>query len=429
MAIFILTIFILLALIGMPVGFVLALTALIGLFKLGNPVFLTMISQRFFSAMDGFSFLALPFFLLAGDIMNMVGLTGRLINFSNLFFGRLRGGLAQVNIFTSIIFGGISGAAMADTAALGNIFIPSMTKEGYDKDFSTAITVASSIIAPIIPPSIIMVIYGAIMGVSIAGLFAAGIVPGLMIGFSLMIMTRIISDRRNYPRHPEKVTIGKIAERTRSAIWALFMPFIILGGILGGVVTPTEAAAVAVGYALFLGFVVYRNLTLKQLYGLFFKNAVIMGILALIVCSAAILAWLLAVEQIPETVARLFLSISKNKYVILLLINIFLIIVGMFMDITASLLILAPILAPLATSLGVHPLHFGIMMCVNLNIALMTPPMGGCLFMAVIISGLSFGRIVRAIWPFILAEVFVLFLVIYVPEITMIVPRFLGFVE
>lgn len=209
MAIFLFAIFIFLMLIGTPIGFVLGLTALFGFYKLDNPVILTMLPQRFFSAMDSFALLALPFFLLAGDIMNKVGLTGRLVDFSNIVVGRMRGGLAQVSIVPSIIFGGISGAAVAHMAALGSIFIPSITEEGYDKDFSTAVTTASSIIAPIIPPSIIMVIYGALMGVSIAGLFAAGIVPGLMIGVGLMILTRIISGRRSYPKHTEKVTLRR----------------------------------------------------------------------------------------------------------------------------------------------------------------------------------------------------------------------------
>jgi len=427
MALFLFTIFIFLMLIGTPIGFVLGLTALFGFLKLDDPALLTMLPQRFFSAMDSFALLALPFFLLAGDIMNKVGLTGRLIDFSNILVGRMRGGLAQVSIVTSIIFGGISGAAVADMAALGSIFIPSMSKEGYDKDFSTAVIAASSIIAPIIPPSIIMVIYGALMGVSIAGLFAAGIIPGLMIGIGLMILTRIISGRRGYPKHTEKMTLQRFFWGTRKAIWGLIMPAFILGGILSGVVTPTEAAAVAVGYALFLGFVVYRNLSLKDLFSLLFNGSVMMGIIVLIMSSAAVLAWLLASEQIPEMVAKFFLSISKNKYVVLFLINFFLILIGMFMDITASLIILAPVLAPLAVSLGVHPLHFGIMMCVNLNIALMTPPVGGCLFMAMVISRLSLGKIVRALWPFMIVEIVVLFMIVYIPDLTMFIPKLLGF--
>ncbi len=424
-----LTSFFTLAVIGVPVGMVVAITTLFGFYYTENTVFLSMISQRMFSAMDSFTFLALPFFLLAGDIMNKVGLTTRLVDFANLFFGRLKGGLAQVNIVTSIIFGGISGAAVADTAALGSIFIPSMTKQGYDKGFSTAVTVASSIIAPIIPPSIIMVLYGSIMEVSIAGLFAAGIIPGLMIGISLMILTRFMAAKRNYPTHPETLTVKRVASRTRGAFWALMMPIIILGGILGGFVTPTEAAAVAVGLALFIGIAIYRNLGLKDLYDVFFKSAVTIGVITMLLSAAKVLAWFLAIQQIPEMVANVFMSLSDNKYIILLLINLFLIMVGMFLDIGPALLILGPILAPLAINLGVHPLHFGIMMCVNLNIALMTPPMGACLFMGMIVSGLKLGELVRALWPFILVEFVVLALVIYLPSITMWVPGLLGFVK
>lgn len=424
-----LALFFILAVIGVPVGIVVSLTTLFGFLYSDNLVFLSMVSQRMFSAMDSFTFLALPFFLLAGDIMNQVGLTGRLVDFSNLFFGRMKGGLAQVNIVTSIIFGGISGAAVADTAALGRIFIPAMTRQGYERDFSTAVTVASSIIAPIIPPSIIMVLYGSIMEVSIAGLFAAGIVPGLMIGVALMILTRIIAGIRGYPTHPETITVPVLVRRTRGAMWALMMPVIILGGILGGFFTPTEAAAVAVGFSLFVGLVVYRNLTWKDLYRIFYKSAVTIGVITLLLSSATVLAWFLAMEQIPEKVAGIFMSISDNKYMILLLCNLFLIVVGMFLDIGPALLILAPILAPLAIRLGVHPLHFGIMMCVNLNIALMTPPMGACLFMGMIVGELKLGELVRALWPFIIAELFVLVLVIYIPAITMWIPGLLGFVK
>ncbi|MFH2129652.1 MAG: TRAP transporter large permease [bacterium] len=422
-----LSLFFLLTAIGLPLGFMLGLTALAGFEKLGNPVYLTMLSQRFFSAMNSYTFLALPLFLLAGDIMNKVGLTERIISFANVFFGRLRGGLAQVNIATSILFGGISGSAVADTAALGSVFIPAMVKEGYGRGFSAAVTASSSIIAPIIPPSIIMVIYGGIMGVSIAGLFAAGIVPGLMIGVGLMILTRFISKKRNYPKHDIPITVPLVIKEFKQAFWALLMPLIIMGGILGGIFTPTEAAAVSVAYALFLGLVVYRNLSLKDLYELFYKNAAMLGVIILILSSASVLGWLLAIEKLPEKIAIAFISITENKYLILLLINVLLIVVGMLMDTTASLIILGPILAPLAIQVGVDPLHFGIMMCVNLNIALITPPMGGCLFTAMVVGNVSFGRIVRSLWPFILVELAVLFLIVYIPPLTMFVPRLLGF--
>lgn len=418
-----------LALIGVPVGVVVGLTTLLGFWYTDNAVFLSMVSQRMFSAMDSFTFLALPFFLLAGDVMNKVGLTGRLVDFANLFFGRMRGGLAQVNIVTSIIFGGISGAAVADTAALGKIFIPSMTKQGYGKPYATAVTVASSIISPIIPPSIIMVLYGSIMEVSIAGLFAAGIVPGLMIGVALMILSWFMAMRHNYPTNPEPFTFKLLVERTKGAAWALMMPIIILGGILGGIFTPTEAAAVAVGFSLFVGLVIYRNMGFKDLYGVFLESSITIGVITLILSAAKILAWFLAIQGIPELVAEGFLSLSGNKYMVLLFINLFLVLVGMFLDIGPALLILGPILAPLAIDLGVHPLHFGIMMCVNLNIALMTPPMGACLFMGMIVSGLKMGELVRALWPFILVEMAVLCMVVYIPIITMWVPALLGFVK
>ena len=423
----ILTCFFMLMLIGMPIGFVLGLTAVFGFLKMDDPVFMTMLSQKFFSAMNSYVYLALPLFLLAGDIMNKAGLTEKIVDFSNVFFGRLRGGLAQVNIATSIIFGGISGSAVADTAALGSIFIPSMTKEGYDRDFSVAVTAASSVIAPIIPPSIIMVLYGGLMGVSIAGLFAAGIVPGLLIAIGMMILTRFISKKRNYPQHKEKITFSKVKTETSKAIWALLMPVIILGGILGGIFTPTEAAAVAVGYALFLGFVVYRNVSLKDFYWLLFRNSVMMGVIILILSGAAVLAWLFAIEQLPQAVAELLTSITDNRYILLLLINLLMLIVGMFMDILSSLIILGPILAPMAINLGVDPLHFGMMMCVNLSIAMITPPVGGCLFIGMVVGKISFGKMVRAIWPYIIVELAVLLMVIFIPDITMVVPKLLGF--
>jgi tripartite ATP-independent transporter DctM subunit len=429
MTVLLLWLFFLLTAIGLPIGFMLGITALAGFHNLGNPVYLSMLSQKFFSAMNSYTFLALPLFLMAGDIMNKVGLTERIMNFSNIFFGRLRGGLAQVNIVSSIIFGGISGSAVADTAALGSVFIPTMEKEGYGRPFSAAVTAASSIIAPIIPPSIIMVIYGGLMGVSIAGLFAAGLLPGLMIGLGLMLVTRFISHSRGYPQQIIPFTAKNVAKGTRQALWALMMPVIILGGILGGIFTPTEAAAVAVAYALFLGFVVYRNLNLKDLYGLLFRNAVMLGVITLILSSAAVMGWLLAIEQVPQKVAAGLATLTSNKYLILLLINLFLIIVGMLMDIMASLIILAPVLGPVAVAVGVDPLHFGIMMCVNLSIALITPPMGGCMFAAMVVGNVSFAEIVKEVLPFILVEIVVLVLIIFVPEITMIVPRLLGFVQ
>jgi tripartite ATP-independent transporter DctM subunit len=428
MALFLFILFFILLFIGTPIGFVLGVIGLIGLYCIGDPAVFTAISQNFFSAMDSFPMLALPLFLLAGDIMNEAGLSKRIIDFSQIIFGRLRGGLAHVNIAASIIFGGISGAADADIAAFIKIFIPAMTEKGYSKGFGTAVVISSSIIAPIIPPSIIMVIYGALMGVSIAGLFCAGFIPGIMIGFGLMILSSFIAKKRNYPKYEEEFTFSRFFKSAKKASCALIMPVIILGGILGGFTTPTEAAAIAVAYSLFIGFFIYRSLSVKVLFKLLVQNAILMGVIGLIISTSTILAWFLAYEKAPEALTNYFLSITNNKYIIMFLLNVLLLMVGMFMNIIAGLLILAPIIAPVAINLGFHPLHVGVMICVNLCIGLMTPPVGGPLFMAMAVTRLSLEQIAKELWPFILVEVSVLLLIVYIPAITMFIPRLFGFV-
>ncbi|MCF7936528.1 MAG: TRAP transporter large permease [Synergistales bacterium] len=412
--------------IGMPVGFVLGVTGLFGLLKMGGAAILTLVPQRYFGGVDMFTLMAMPFFILAGEIMNTTGITHRLVRFSNVLVGHLQGGLAHANIVASIFFAGLTGAAVSDTAAIGSMLIPAMTEEGYDKDFSAAVTASSSIIGPTIPPSNIMVIYGAFMQVSIAGLFMTGLIPGLLLGLSLMIMTARIAKKRNYPVGERRATMKEIAVGFRDALAALLMPLIILGGILSGVFTPTEAAAVAVAYAFFLGFFVYRNLTLRDLPPLFLKMARTTGVVFLVIATASILGWVLTMEQIPEKVAALMLGLTTNKYLIMLMILALLMVVGLFMDIAAALIILGPILHPLAVSLGYNPLHFGIIMVLALNIALMTPPVGACLFVACGISKLTLEQISKAIWPFIVVEFAVLLLVTFIPEIALTLPRLLG---
>jgi tripartite ATP-independent transporter DctM subunit len=426
MAVFMGIVFGTLLFIGAPIGFTLGITALLCLLRLDNPILLKLIPQRFFAGIDSFPLMAMPFFMLAGDIMNQSGITERLVGFTNTLVGHLRGGLAHVNILASVFFAGITGSAVADTAALGSILIPAMSQAGYSTAFSAAVTAASSVIGPIIPPSIIMVLYGSIMGVSIAGLFAAGVVPGLLFGAALMIPAGIISKKRDYPIGDKRATIGEIWASFKESFLALIMPVLILGGILGGVFTPTEAAAVAVLYACLVGFFVFKTLRVQDLPRMLLHTSSVMGMIFLIMASASILGWLLASERIPELVSRLVLSISTNPHVVMLLINLFLLFVGMFMDIGAALVILAPILAPLAISVGVNPLHFGVIMTINLNIGLITPPLGACLFVACGIGQLKLEEVVPDLWPFILAEVAILLLITYVPVIPMFLPRLLG---
>ncbi len=411
----------------MPIGFTIGSVALFAIYQMDMPVMFNMVPQRFFAGLDMFTLMAMPFFILAGQIMNKSGITHRLVNFANVLVGHLRGGLAHANIIASIFFAGMTGAAVSDTAAIGTMLIPAMVEDGYDKDFSAAVTASSSIIGPTIPPSNMMVIYGSLMGVSIAGLFAAGFVPGILLGLMLMILSGYISKKRGYPKKEKRSSFKEMIFAFWDAILALLMPVIILGGILSGVFTPTEAAAIAVAYAFFVGKFVFKSLKMNDIPELLEQTARTTGVVFLIIASASILGWIFASERVPEQIAAMFLQISNNKYVILLLINILMLIVGMFMDIAAALVILGPILHPLAVNMGVPPIQFGIIMVLSLNVALMTPPVGACLFVVSGITNLSLEKISKAIWPFIIVEVIALFAITFIEPISMFFPRLLGF--
>ncbi len=425
---FMVIVFFLLLLAGTPIAFAVGVTAVLVFLQMDAPHFMTMVPQRFYSGVDLFALMAMPFFMLAGDIMNRIEITHRLVRLANALVGHIRGGLAHVNILVSIFFAGLTGAAVSDTAALGTMLIPSMEREGYDRGFAAAVTAASSIIGPIIPPSIIAVIYGSLMRVSIAGLFAAGIVPGVLVGLILMFFAGVISKKRNYPIGEKRASLKEIGVSAKGAIIPILMPLIILGGILGGVFTPTEAAAVAVLYALIIGFFVYRNLKLKDIPDLLYHMVRSNGSVFIILASAAILGWILSMQQVPAMVGEAILGITENPILVMLIMNALMLVLGMFMDMTAGIIILGPILHPLAVSLGVHPLHFGIIMIVNLNIALMTPPLGACLFVASGISRLSLEKISREILPFILAVLAALLLITFVPAISLTLPRLLGLI-
>ena len=391
-------------------------------------VVLILIPQRAFSGVDMFPLMALPFFILAAAIMTEAKIIDCLMKFSKILVGHLRGGLAQVNVVASILFAGLTGSAISDTAALGSLLIPAMEEEGYDTGFSAAVTAASSMIGPTIPPSIIMVIYGSIMQVSIAGLFAAGIIPGLAYGVVMMIINYFIAKKRNYPCGENQLKFKKIALGLKDSIFALVLPCIILGGILFGIFTPTEAGAVAVVYGLFLGFVIFRNVKFKVLYKVIYNTSKVTAMVFLIISTASITSWFLSAERVPQVFANFIGGISTNKYVVLTLINFFVLFVGMFMDINAALIILAPILAPVAIEVGVHPLHFGFIMVFALNIGMITPPLGTCLFVASAIGDLKIEETTKAIWPFIVGSIITLFLVSFVPAISMFLPKLLGFV-
>lgn len=412
---------------GIPIVFAIGLASLTGMLVVGAGAPLIMIPNSMFNGMDSFPLMAVPFFVLAGEIMNRGGITVRLVRFANALVGRFTGGLAHANIVASMLFAGITGSALADTAAIGSTMIPAMRKAGYDADYSAAVTASSSLIGPIIPPSITMVIFGVTASVSIGGLFLSGIVPGILIGLGLMVMASIIAKRRGYQMAGEAISPRKFVALTGNALLALMMPVIILGGIFGGIMTPTEAAAVAVAYSLLVGMLVFRELHLKDLPILFLRAGRVTAMIMIIVGVARIFADVLSSEQVPQQLSAAIMSLTDNKWLILLLMNLFLLLVGCVMDTTAAIIILTPVLLPVATSIGLDPLTFGIIMCINLIIGLATPPLGICLFVAADIANISFEKLVMAIWPFLLVEVAVLLLITYVPEVAMIVPRYFGY--
>jgi C4-dicarboxylate transporter DctM subunit len=411
---------------GIPLALVMGITGIVVLIAMGVP--LEVVAQRMFTGIDSFPLMAVPFFILAGDLMNRGGTTVRIIGFANSLVGHIRGGLAHACVVANMIFAGISGSSVADASAIGSIMIPSMEKSGYDLDFSAALNSVAATIGPIIPPRIIMVLYVVSVNVSVGGLFAAGFVPGILMGLALMIVVTRVAKKKNYPTS-EGFSGKRVAAEFRSSVWALMAPIIILGGILGGVFTPTEAAAVAVIYSFFVGKFIFREIAWKDVPHILFQSGITTGAILLIISLANVFAWVIAANQVPVKLSALFLSATSNPYVFLLIVNILLLIVGMFMETGAAIILLAPILAPIAAKLGINPLHFGFMMVLNLAIGMATPPVGVCLFVSCGITGLSLEKVSAAAMRFVLALLGVLLLVTYVAPISLFLPKLLGFIR
>jgi len=427
MAILIIAVFAITALLGIPIAFCMGIVSLTSLLAIGKISFLKLIAQKMITGIDKFPLMAIPLFILAGNIMNRGGITNSLVKFANFLVGRLKGGLAHVNIVSSVFFAGITGVAVADSSVLGSIFVPAMEKEGYDTDFSAAVTATSSIIGPIFPPSVPFVLYGCTVGVSIAGLFLAGMIPAILLALALMVVSYFISRKKNYPVSTISISFREFIVSFKDAALALVMPIIILGGILSGVFTPTEAAAIAVVYALIISLFVLRTLKLSDLPSILVDSGITASIVLMLISTANIFGTILATQQIPQRIAQFMLSITTNPLLMLLLANIFLLIAGMFMAESPNIILLGPILAPIVTGLGVHPLHFGFIMVLNLTIGLITPPLGACLFILCGISNLTLEKMTRAVLPFLAAELAILFLCTYVPAISMFLPKLFGF--
>jgi len=417
---------IILLFIGVPIGFSLMLSSFAYILVEGN-ISLLVMTQKFVAGVNNFTLLAVPFFILAGNFMNSSGITDRIFNFAKAIVGHIPGGLAHANVLASIFFSGMSGTAVADSGGLGAIEIKAMRADGYDDEFSAAVTAASSTIGPIIPPSVPMVIYAMISNASVAALFAAGIIPGILMGASLMILIYFYSLRRKYPRHPRVGLVG-ILKAFLSALPPLITPLIIVGGILGGIFTPTEAGAVAVVYSLFLGIFVYHTLDLKIIKKVIIHSAYTTASVMLLLMGSALFAWVLTIERIPVIFGSYFLSIVQGNYVLfLLMVNIILLFIGCLLEPTAAMLILMPIFLPICNSLGVNLVHFGLIVVLNLMIGLLTPPVGLVLNVIAGLVKIPFERIFIATLPFLVPLIIVLLLITYFPGLVLFIPRLFGY--
>ena len=491
MLVWFLPVFLLLLLVGTPVFFALLAAPGLLLWWNGQERDLAILYRNVYSGMDSFPLMALPFFMLAGELMNRGGITIRLVEFSQALMGHLRGGLAHVNILSSMLFAGLSGSAVADTSALGSTLIPAMEKNGYTRRFAAAITAASSVIGPIIPPSGIMIIYAYVMGESVAALFLAGVVPGILVGLGLMGVVRLLADRYQLPKAERIVRRGQtmsvaefrlsffllrinlaallyalslpLADLSATGGWLLFAaflvpahfllrwlrgrvghdfriickravvplqtPIIILGGILIGVFTPTEASVIAVIYALLISLFLLDQLRWRDLPRVFTRSALASATVLLLVGAAVAFKTVVSLSHAPEFMAGFILGLSDDPLVLLFLINLLLFAVGMFLDAGPAIIILGPILGPVFVDLGVHPVHFAMIMSVNLTVGLATPPMGLVLFVASSVSGERMERISVAILPFLAVEVLVIFLITFFPAISLTIPRLAGFIQ
>jgi len=416
--------FALLLVLRVPITFSLALASIATATYLNIP--LMAIVQQMVQGVKSFSLLAIPFFIIAGEMMGRGGIALKLINLANVLVGRIRGGLAMVNVVESMFFGGISGSAVADVASTGTIMIPLMKKSGYDDDFSVAITVTSATQGIIIPPSHNMIIYSvAAGGVSVGRLFLAGFVPGVTLGIALMIMSYIISIKRNYPKE-KKYSFKEAVKIFGDAFLGLMTAVIIMGGVVSGVFTATESAAVAAVYAFIITFFVYKEIPLKEFKGILYSTLKTLTMVMALIASASAFSWLMAYLRIPAQATEFLISITDNKILLLFLINVLLLLLGMIMDMAPLILIVTPILYPVVVGkLGLSPIHFGIILMINLAIGLCTPPVGSALFVGCAVGKISIEKAAKAMIPFYFVMVIVLFLITYVPQITMFVPNLL----
>ncbi|MBN2128502.1 MAG: TRAP transporter large permease [Sedimentisphaerales bacterium] len=422
--------FVLLLLLNVPVAFCMGLATVLAFLAMGDMPAFVAVAHKIATGIDSFALLAIPFFILSGQLMGHGGIARRLIDFANVLVGRFRGGLAFVNVVTCMFFGAISGSATAAVSSVGGFMVPLMNKMGYDRDFNASVTITAATTGLLIPPSNVMIVYSLATGgfVSIAAIFMAGFLPGFLVGVGLLFVSGIISARHKYGQG-ETFPFWEGAIRLLRAIPAMLLVFIVIGGILLGWFTPTEASAVAVLYSFFLAVVVYREVKVKDLPGILLQCGVTTSVVFLLIGTSMAMSWVLASENVPQNISAALVGLTDNKVVLLLLINAILLVVGTFMDMTPAILIFTPIFLPIVQKLGLHPLHFGIIMIMNLCIGLCTPPVGTCLFLGCGIAGTTVTKVMRHILPFFVAMIVALLICTFVPQISMWIPDKLGFVK
>ncbi len=413
--------------IGVPVAFALGIAAMV-IFVVINPSLLALVPQRIFTGMDLFALVAVPFFILAGELMGGSGILDRIMAFSRMVAGGIRGSVAQVTILVSMIFGWINGSGVAGASAVGSMMIPTATKQYGNAGFACAVTACASTVGPIIPPSVPMIIYALVaQNVSVGGLFAAGVVPGLLIGLGMMSIVYFIARRRNYPADGGRYTLGQRFVISRQFLVALLLPLIMVGGIVSGAFTPVESGAIAVLYAMLVGFFVTRTLDLKGLVAALRKTGVISSVVFLMMGVANVAAWIMTTEQVPQAAAEAIRSLTDDPLVFLLLVNLILLIVGCLFDTVAAMVMFGPILIPMAEAFGIDPLHFGMIVCINLIIGMVTPPVGICLFVVSGIAKTPIERVVKESLPFLFWLLAVLAIVTYLPQSYLWLPRLMGY--
>lgn len=414
---------------GVPIAFALGISGALGLLVF-DPASLIIVPQRIFSGVDSFPLMAVPFFVLAGELMGTSGILKRLLGLAEALVGHLRGGLAHVNVTGSMVFAGISGSAIADASALGSALIPSMEKRYKDRNFAAAVCASAATIGPIIPPSIPMVVYAFVVGkVSIGGLFLAGVIPGILIGVGMMVIIHFIALRRGFQPERSRASVAEIVAALRGAVWALLMPAIILGGIVLGVFTATESAAIAVLYALLVGFVINRELKLSDVVVALRRGVVISSVVFLLVGMSNVVSYLLSASMLPASAAEWIRAISTSPWVFLIIVNIVLFVLGCFLDNLAIMVMAAPILAPISVQFGIDPLHFGFVFVMNSVIGMLTPPVGAILFTVCGVAKAPIEGVSRQVVPFLLWQVGVLVLVTFVPGVCLLLPRLAGYTQ